>query len=543
MSSLFSLTTRTAFAFFLIAGSLSGCDSRNKSPLPEVAAAKRISVSNKVITNLEAPVPSQCYTKTESRHNPCYTCHQIYDRSKGDFRMNELDDGGLQGLYIFSDEGLSNHWKNLFEDRTAWLEEISYEAIQSYVNSDNYSGLSSRLQKQEWKGFIPDLKNYHQAANAFDSQGFANDGSHWVAFNYKPFPGTFWPTNGSTDDVIIRLPPDFRELGGRYDRNIYLLNLSLVEMNIKNLATISIPPVDEQLLGMDLDGDGILNETRELHKRNAYLGDATAIPVVAQQYPENTEFMHSVRYVGSDETGNIFVPERMKELRYMKKIRVLDQQDIRSRYARERKEKNQGELPNFNDHGEMGMENGFGWMLQGYIEDYDGELRPQTHEETFFCMGCHAAVGATIDQTFAFGRKVTGAPGWGYINLKGMSDAPSISEPGGEIAQYLQRAGGGSEFRENPEMLARWFTQDGQVDQEKISTADVYTLITPSKERALKLNKAYTHIVRHQSYIYGRDATWIPAKNVFDVIDESAPPLAAEFRFYNWDLRLDWSER
>jgi hypothetical protein len=271
------------------------------------------------------------------------------------------------------------------------------------------------------------------------------------------------------------------------------------------------------------------------------LGDAAQVAVIPQQYPENTEFMHSVRYVGNDEQGNIFVPARMKELRYMKKIRALEQYDVASRYARERKEKNLEQLPNFNDHGELGMENGFGWMLQGYIEDHDGKLRPQTHEETFFCMGCHAAVGATIDQTFAFARKVTGAQGWGYINLKGMLDAPSVSEPGGEILHYLQRAGGGSEFRENPEMLNRWFTENGIVDAEKVKSADVYTLISPSRERAMQLNKAYTHIVRHQSYIYGRDATWLTANNVFETIDESEPPLAPEFRFYNWDLRLDWS--
>ena len=354
-------------------------------------------------------------------------------------------------------------------------------------------------------------------------------------------PGTFWPTNGATDDVIIRLPAAFREHQGQYNEAVYFLNLSLTELNIKQLASISIVAQDENLLGVDLDGNGTLGEATQLIKREYYLGDAAPTAIVTQQYPENTEFMHSVRYVGNDAQGNISVPARMKELRYMKKFRVLTQDDIAGRYARERKEKNQEKLPNFNDHGELGMENGFGWMLQGFIEDYNGALRPQTHEETFYCMGCHAAVGATIDQTFAFARKVTGPQGWGYINLKGMQDAPSVSESGGEILHYLQRAGGGSEFRENPEMLSRWFTENGIVDAEKVKATDVYTLIAPSPERAMKLNKAYAHIVRHQSYIYGRDATWLPANNVFHTIDESEPPLAPEFRFYNWDIRLDWS--
>ena len=519
---------------------LTACE-RHSSPLPEVKPAQRTQVSDLQITNLEAPVPAQCYTKTENRHNPCYTCHQIYDRERG-FRMNQLDDGGLQGGYIFSEDGLSNHWSNLFVDRRDWLAQISDQAIDTYVNQDNYSGLAKVLQQRQWQGFIPDLNNYQLAAEAFDAQGFAKDGSHWVAFNYKPFPGTFWPTNGSTDDVVIRLPKAFRELHGQYDRDLYLLNLSLLELGIKHIDQLPIQARDEQRLGIDLDGDGQLGTATQLQKRSHYLGDASHIPVTAQQFPEGAELMHSVRYVGSNPQGDIYAPERMKELRYMKKIRVLEQYDVEARYARERKEKNEEKLPNFNHHGQLGMENGMGWMLQAFIENYNGELRPQTHEETFFCMGCHAAVGATIDQTFAFARKVTGETGWGYINLKGMRDAPSMSEPGGEIFHYLKRAGGGSEFRENPEMLARWFNAQGEVDAEKVQAADVYQLITPSRERALQLNKAYTHIVRHQSYIYGRDATWLPAQNVFVNVDESEPPLAPEFRFYNWDIRLDWNQ-
>jgi hypothetical protein len=224
----------------------------------------------------------------------------------------------------------------------------------------------------------------------------------------------------------------------------------------------------------------------------------------------------------------------------MKKIRVLEPYDLESRYARERKEKAREELPNYSNHGELGMENGMGWMLQAYIEDYQGMLRPQTYEEKLGCMGCHAAIGATIDQTFALARKIPGDKGLGYINLKGIPDVPSQSESGGEILHYFQRAGGGSEFRENPEMFQRWFKEDGSVDVEKVAAADVYQLITPSRERALMLNKAYTHTVRHQSYIYGKDATIAPVKNVFTSINEDEPPLANEFRFYNWDIRLDW---
>src|SRR5690606_38597639 len=124
-----------------------------------------------------------------------------------------------------------------------------------------------------------------------------------------------------------------------------------------------------------------------------------------------------------------------------------------------------------------------------------------TYEENLFCMGCHTSLGSTIDNTFSFARKIDGAAGWGYVNLRGMPDAPNVGEEEGEIATYLQRAGGGGEFRSNPEMEARFFTA-GQADLEKIRAAkDVYELVTPSRERALLLNKAYRVIVADQDYI------------------------------------------
>ena len=184
--------------------------------------------------------------------------------------------------------------------------------------------------------------------------------------------------------------------------------------------------------------------------------------------------------------------------------------------------------------------NGYGWKIHAFIEDYNGELRPQSFEERMFCMGCHSAVGTTIDHTFSLARKVTGAKGWGYINLKGMKDAPSISESGGEILNYLKRVSGGNEFRANQEIQQKWFNADGTLKLDEIASSDVYQLITPSKQRALKLNKAYTHIVRHQSYIYGRDPNIKPLQNVHKHVDESQTPLSIDARVSGWDIRLDW---
>lgn len=518
----------------------SGAEQKNN--LPEVEQRYRTPVNNLRLLNNEATVPPMCYTQTEQKHNPCYVCHQAYPAKAHEYRYNKLSDFGLQGEYLFSEVGLNNHWTNLFVDRSQWINQISDKAIITYVNQENYSGLAMQLRSSGFNGYIPDLANFNQGSAAFDSTGLAKDGSGWVAFNYKPLPSTFWPTNGATDDVLIRLPEKFRRLNNTFNRDIYYLNLSLVETNIKQLSYIDIFPINEIALQIDVNNDGQLSQrVTKLKRSDKYLGDASDVALKPQQFPKGTEFLHSVRYLGVSQTGEITTPPRMKELRYMKKYKELSEADIDNRYRRERKEKIEEELPYFINLGDRGMDNGFGWQLQGFIEDYKGQLRPQSFEETLFCMGCHSAVGTTIDHTFSFARKITGAKGWGYINLKGMRDAPSIAEPGGEILNYLKRVGGGNEFRQNNEIYERWFNNDGSLNINAIENADVYQLITPSVERALQLNKAYTHIVRHQSFIFGRDPTVKPSHNVFKTIDESTTPLPYQHRVMAWDIRLDWS--
>jgi hypothetical protein len=178
--------------------------------------------------------------------------------------------------------------------------------------------------------------------------------------------------------------------------------------------------------------------------------------------------------------------------------------------------------------------------VQGFIEDSRGELRASTYEENMFCMGCHSSVGATIDKTFSFPRKVDGAAGWGYIDLRGMPDAPNMGEAKGEIATYFERAGS-SEFRSNDEIAARFFDEQGRADARRIAAArDVYELVAPSRERALLLNKAYRVIVADQDFIHGRDATVTPPANVYDRIDNATTPTLAEQHVYQWDIRLDW---
>ncbi len=490
--------------------------------------------------NHETVIPPQCYTKTDGVNNPCYACHQTYRDDKS--RSNQMNDGALQGEYQFSDLGIKNHWKNLFIDRRPLIKNISNEQIQHWVTQDNYSTFTRKQQQDgTWRGEHTPIENLAYPEKAFDSQGLAQDGSYWVAFNYKPFPSTFWPTNGSTGDAMIRLPKAFRELNGNYSRDIYFANLALVEMAMKDSNAISLPTVSEQNIGLDLNNDGILaNEVNTIVRQNTYVGDAQNIELAHTLYPQDTEFLHTVRYIGVKEDGSIYNAPRMKEVRYMKKHRFKTPQNLASEYYLEQKEKNSENLPQVKQLGDKGINTNFGWIINGYIEDEQGELRHQYDQELAFCSGCHKTIGSTLDQTFSFPRKVDGAKGWGYQNLAVQHDAPNVGEEKGEFLTYLERVGGGDEFRQNGEMLQRWFNADGKVNVKKVAQAkSIYELITPSPQRAMDLNKAYFTIVKEQSFLFGRDAALTPATNVLEEIDESQPPLAAEHR-YQWDLRLDW---
>lgn len=492
-----------------------------------------------VVYNKEALVPPMCYTKTEGTHNPCYVCHQALVRNEG--RANRMNDGYLQGDYNFSDYAVKNRWTNLYIDHTQAISKIDNDAIMAWVNEDNYSDLSQRLQAENFGGYIPDLQNLQAGADAFDETGLAKDGSHWVAFNYKPMPGSFWPTNGATDDVLIRLSEPFRSLAsGSYSKDIYFLNLAIVEATVKNLTEIDILPFDESLINQDLNGDETMGVVTHIQRPSHYVGGASDIAIDTWLYPARTEFLHTVRYLGIKDDDTITPSTRIKEVRYMYKETAFPKHSLGAFYDNEHQEKSDGDPPRFPYLGDRGLDNKMGWLVQGFIEDQDGKLRPQTYEENLFCMGCHKNLGSTLDQTFAFPRKITGPTGWGYIDLHGMPDAPSLGETEGEIAQYFARAGGGSEFRHNDEVLDKWFTE-GTVDPAKIANADVYELLAPSRERALLLNKAYKVIVQEQSFARGRDPVVTPPTNVYEEIDpDEMTPLPPE-KHVVWDIRLDWS--
>jgi hypothetical protein len=513
------------------------------TPFDPLALAK---ASIRKIGNREAPIPLQCYTKTEGRSNPCWTCHTTPRFP------NLMDDWELQKEYAFSKEGMTNHWTNIFVDWSKRGVELDDERVLAYVREDNHAALKAALAtRADYHGYRPDL----DFRAGFDESGFARDGSGWRAFRFKPFPGAFWPTNGSTDDVMIRLPAAFRSLAGKPSLAAYRANLAILEASFASdpkLASKAVrwptEPLDEVALAVDLDGDGTRSQAEWLAGLpERYVGDARGVNVRRTLYPAGTEFLHSVRYLDPDAPNQLAV--RMKELRYSKKVREVDDWAILRQYEKEFDEKDEGKLPVFAGDPLVGLRNDFGWMLQGFIEDEAGRLRLQTHEEHLACMGCHSNLGVTLDQTFTFPRKLPGAAGWRYQDLRGVPDVPQLGHTKPEFLTYLERSRAGDEFRANDEVITRFVAGD-QVNEAEVRRAavggdrDLTHLIMPSRPRALALNRAYMALVREQRFEFGRDVFPSAADKVHRSITQESTGLADENRVYtDGQLRLDWSAR
>jgi len=494
-------------------------------------------------------ITSMCYTKTKDEKsgnisNPCYSCH-----TKGKI-PNYTNDTNLQKEYNFPQEMRKNPFSNLFRDRSAAASKITDDEILDYIRTSNYFDkngniyLASTLPK-DWEGYRPDC--YYN----FDNEGFDRDPitdkyTLWRAFRYYPFLGTFWPTNGSTDDVLIRLAPEFTQNeSGDFDIEIYKLNLSIVESLVKQKNIQLSNAIDEKKYGIDLNQNGLLDSATKIviasYDKMSYVGKAKMqllegkIHIAPGLFPEGTEFLHSVRYVDWDEeSGHITMSERFKELRYAKKYTWSTYSDLERVVQAELQESlangtNESTLQDFRGDYEHGLDTATSWTYQGFIEDKNGNLRPQTHEETIGCMGCHAGIGATTDSVFAFPRKFEGADkslndyGWNHWSQKGLVGIkePQVSYKNFgqqyEYSFYLKNNHSGNEFRNNDEVQAKFFNSDTTVKSEMLDKLhnDISVLLFPSKSRALALDKGYKAMVEEQSYIYGRDANVKPMKNVY----------------------------
>ncbi|WAJ69520.1 hypothetical protein [Catenovulum adriaticum] len=563
---------KSSLLFIVSVLTLSACDSANHSQTltkkesqqvvdNETTAIEQQRLAytrNKVMHNDAAYVPPQCYTKTVDElgetQNPCYACH---DNGK---KPNYISGVDLQLEYGFTAAYLqTNRWSNLFKDFSKEVAEISNDEIKQYIRQSNYFSddgsltLANKLKNVppgwdvnkdgQWNGFIPD------AYFNFDQQGFDlkpnGEFSGWRAFAYSPFVGAFFPANGATDDVLIRLPSVFQQdEQGQFNLDIYKVNLAIVEAMIKR-QSVEITPIDENLFGVDIDKNGELSMAIEVKfdwaplddRLMSYVGQAKQalakkqLHIAGGLYPEGTEFLHTLRYLDWQDEA-LVLSKRIKEVRYSKKTGWNTYPQLQNAALSEIKEKNDfpERLRQFTGDGEVGLYTGFGWVLQGFIEDKVGDLRPQTYEETVFCMGCHSGISATTDGAFAFSRKLdasTFKQGWYHWSEKGLAGLmePKLADGRNEYATYLANNIWGDEFRSNSEIKAKFLTETGELNKAALAklNKNIGELLIPTKARANKLNKAYRAIVKEESYIYGRQPFEGNINHVHDFVESGTP--------------------
>jgi hypothetical protein len=489
--------------------------------------------------NRFAYIPPQCYVRTHGTHsayggafNPCFVCHLHADPP------NFANDEDLPSSPLFPAGAMVNRWTHEFDPARLPDGAVSDDDVLAYVRQSNYfdesGGLAlaatiDKLAKERpnvgFRGFRPD------AWFSFDEDGFDRgpDGSYtgWRAFAYYPFPGAFFPTNGSMDDVLIRLDPVFQEnADGRFDARVYAANLEIV------LA--------------DARGSGV---ALRYEGRAGRAEVSASLPRAAGLLPRGTEFLHSVRYLDVDEDGAVVLAARMKELRYARKEQWFSAEELRRRSAVEAIEQArsaEGAVPRAWQF-DRGISNGQGWLFQGYIEGADGALRPQSFEESLTCAGCHGGIGATTDSVFSLPRKLgrdhgpsARAQGWFHPTGAELHGAPEpVTRDGAyEYTEYLARSGGGDDFRDNEEIARRFFDDEGRIlDRSALRLhEDVAYLLIPSRERALALDRAAWAIVRDQSFVRGRDGVLSEKTNVYARVPAGA---AATFSDAFGPVRVD----
>ncbi|MFC2163362.1 hypothetical protein ACFLT2_00020 [Acidobacteriota bacterium] len=386
--------------------------------------------------NEDPAIPAQCWVETGyGTQNACQYCHTNYlaENRHG----NALALAEDQILYSFPSPNLNRvNWKNIIhpEEILARLAEEELAVPRAgdpenldYVRTDNWREAfrkARRNRDDSWNNLANTSSDFQlfPALNPDDLFPFVDEdktsgGQHgfidedgfiwskesqitgWRAINFFPY-AIFTPLTGSVSGIYIRLSKEFMTEDGNPDLEIYKKNLDLLERNIKNLKIDS----------------------------THYYGDAKEVEVRKGFYPVGTEFAHPLHYVDLNADGDVGLrldglnrneepdyefpgtrSKRVKEIRYMYKWKDVRLEDIG--------DDGEGDSAFLIGNKTRGwIDNSDGWILAAYIENREGDLRPQTTEELMQCLGCHSSVGNTIDAVWSFQRKLPREPGWGEMD-------------------------------------------------------------------------------------------------------------------------------
>jgi len=390
--------------------------------------------------NEDPAIPAQCWIETGyGTQNACKYCHTNYlAREKHGNNFPIAED---QLRYSFPTPALNRiAWRNITHPEEL-VDRLSQQgipvpdpedpALLDYVRSDNWRSAYKRARANGDLSWSNDgLENHplrlfpaldpnnlypDQGSNStedgrhgyIDPQGFIRDRSNgftgWRAVNFFPY-AIFTPLSGSVSGIYLRLPKIFMTRKGKFSRSVYLENLELLEMNIKNRLAKAV---------------------------SNYVGDAGQVKIRKGFYPVGTEFAHPLHYVDLSADGETGVSldglsgqagsdyefpgtrsKHVKEIRYLYKWKNVGIEDI-SDEAMKTETKRPWVIGR---EGQGWIDNKMGWLLAAYIENRAGQLRAQTTEELIQCLGCHSSVGNTIDSVWSFQRKLPGSKGWSEMD-------------------------------------------------------------------------------------------------------------------------------
>ena len=252
------------------------------------------------LSNVVAYIPPQCFTRTRPggsgvARNPCYVCH--VDSAPPNFNQ----DGNLQITLSLPEAAGENPWTNLFQPPVATAPRVSDDEVLRYVRESNYVDADRNLVLSRaldappdewdidgngrWDGYKPDVWF------AFDERGFdhAPGGAltGWRAFAYYPFPGTFFPTNGSAEYTMYLQQAgagdELREnsevlrrfFGGRGE-----LRASEVRLLHDDISRLLLPSA-ERALDLDRAYRAIVDEQAFARGRDAVLAPSSHVYTTA----------------------------------------------------------------------------------------------------------------------------------------------------------------------------------------------------------------------------------------------------------------------